>query len=213
MVSKELGHAMKVLLLCWLVMVFVATAGWASDDKKTDAQKNGLAGPVRTVSMQEGKKEFVLNQSDWPVLVGIGDCRECEYDREGTLTRHGEIVEGGFRGDRYRIARDETGNIVEQVRLGPDGEIAERTVYGPYGIIEQSEYGGGVRVFHAQWSYDSNGHLREMVHYDRDDKIQTRALRQTDASGNIKEEWCYGSKDELSYHILDTYDPKTDVWT
>lgn len=194
-------------------MMFVATAGWASDEKKTDAQRHGLVGPVRTVSTQDGEAEFALDQRDWPVLVGLGDCKECKYDRQGTLTRYGQIVEGEFRGEQYQIARDERGSMVEQVRLGADGEIAGRTVYGPHGIIEQSEYVGGVRVFHAEWSYDSNGHLREMVQYDREDNIQTRTLRQTDASGNIKEEWCYGSKNELSYHILDTYDPKTDVWT
>lgn len=71
---------------------------------------------------------------------------------------------------------------------------------------------GGLRGFPAERSYDSNGHLRELVQYGSDGTIQTRTLRQTDASGNIKEEWCYGSNDELSYHILDTYDPKTDMW-
>ena len=120
--------------------------------------------------------------------MGIGDCGECEYDREGTLTRYGRLVEGEFRGDLYQIARDERGNIVEQVRAGTDGEIAGRTLYGPFGIIEQSEHAGGVRGFHAEWSYDSNGHLWEAVQYDRNDEVQTRTLRHTDASGNIKEE-------------------------
>jgi hypothetical protein len=204
---------MKVLLRCGLVTVLVATAGWASDEKKTDAQHNGLVGPVRSVSTQEGEAEFVLNQTGWPVLLEVGGCRECEYDRQGTLTRYGQMVEGEFRGDRYQITRDERGDMVEQVRLGADGKIGGRTLYGPYGIIEQNEYAGGVRVFHAEWKYDSNGHLEELLQYDRDDKIQTHTLRQTDTSGNIKEEWCYGSKDEPSYHILDTYEPKTDVWT
>ena len=212
-VSKKLGDAMKVLLRCGLVAVLVATAGWASDEKKTEAQNNGLVGPVRTVSTQEGEPKSALNQTGWPVLLGIGGCKECEYDRQGTLTRSGQMVEGEFRGDRYQNARDERGNIVEQVRLAADGEVGGRTLYGPYGINEQSEYVVGIRVFHAEWRYDSNGNLGELVQYDRDDKIQTRTLRQTDASGNIKEEWCYGSMDELSYHTLDTYDPKTDVWT
>ena len=204
---------MKALVRCGLVTTLLATAVWASDEKKTNAQSNGLVGPVRSVTTQEGKPEFSLDQRDWPVLVGIADCGECEYDREGTLTGYGQLVEGEFRGDRYQIGRDERGNIVEQVRVGTDGEIAGRTLYGPFGIIESSEYAVGVRGFHTEWSYDRNGHLRELVQYDRDDKIQTRTFRQTDASGNIKEEWCYGSKDELSYHTLETYDPKTDVWS
>src|SRR6516165_2251925 len=114
---------MKVLLRCGLVMLLVAVAGWASDEKKTDAQRSGLAGPVRTVSAREGKTEFELNQADWPVLVGIDDCKECEYDRKGMLTGYGQLVEGEFRGERYQIARDERGNIVERVTLGADGEI------------------------------------------------------------------------------------------
>jgi len=204
---------MKVLLRCGLLMVLVSAAGWASDEKKTDAQRNGLTGPVRMVSVREGKTEFEMNQTDWPGVLGIGDCKDCEYDRKGTLTRDGQEVEGEFRGVRYKITRDERGNIVEQVTLDANGEITGRTVYGPYGIIEQNEYIGGVREIHAEWSYDSNGHLRELVQYGHGDKVQSRTLRQTDASGNIKEEWCYGNGDELSYHTLDTYDPKTDVWT
>jgi len=204
---------MKLLLRCGLVTLLVATAGWASDGKKTEAQNNGLVGLVRTVSTQEGEAEFVLNQTGWPVFLQIGTCKECEYDRLGTLIRYGDMVQGEFRGDRYQITRDAQGNIVEQVKLGARDEIGGRTLYGPYGIIEQNQYSDGVRVFHAAWKYDANGHLDELLQYDRNDMIQTRALRQTDASGNIKEEWCYDAKNELSYHILDTYDPNTDVWT
>jgi len=193
---------MKALPRCGLVMVFVATAGWASDEKNTDAQRNGPAGPVRTVSAREVKTEFELDQKDWPVLVGIGERKECEYDRKGTLTGYGELVEGAFRGDRFQVVRDERGNIVEQVKLGADGGIAGRTVNGPYGIIEQSDYVGGARRFHAEWSYDSNGHLRELVQYDGDDQVQTLTLRQTDVSGNIKEEWCYQSKSSRSLITL-----------
>lgn len=92
--------ATNILLRCRLLTVFVATAGLASDERKTDAQMNGLMGPVRIVSTQEGEPEFVLNQTDWPVLVGIGDCKECEYDRQGTLIRYGQMVEAAFRGEQ-----------------------------------------------------------------------------------------------------------------
>jgi len=68
-------------------------------------------------------------------------------------------------------------------------------------------------VVHSEWKYDSSGHLRELIQYDRENKILTRMLRQTDVSGDTKEDWSYGSKDEFLSHILDTYDPKTDVWT
>jgi hypothetical protein len=204
---------MKVLLRCGLVMVLVTTAGWASDEKKTDARRDGLTGPVRTVSAREDKTDFDLNQKDWPVLVGIDGCKQCEYDRNGALTRYGQLVEREFRGDRYQIVRDERGKVVEQVKLGADGDIAGRILYGPYGIIAQSDYVGGVLGFHSEWSYDSNGHLRELVQYDGDNQVQTLTLRQTDASGNIKEEWCYQSGGQLSYHTVDTLDPRTDVWT
>src|ERR1700731_2913282 len=142
---------MKVLLRCGLVMVLVTTAGWASDEKKTDARRDGLAGPVRTVSAREDKTDFDLNQKDWPVLVGIDGCKQCEYDRNGALTRYGQLVEGEFRGDRYQIVRDERGKVVEQVKLGADGDIAGRILYGPYGIIAQSDYVGGVLGFHSEW--------------------------------------------------------------
>jgi hypothetical protein len=52
----------------------------------------------------------------------------------------------------------------------------EIPVYGPYGIVEQSDYVGGARRFHAEWSYDSNGHLRELVQYDGDDQVREGSL-------------------------------------
>src|SRR6516225_402449 len=84
---RNWGDPMNILLRCGLVTMLVATAGWASDEKKTDAQRYGLAGPIRTMSTQEGKAEFSLDQTDWPVLVGMVECKECEFDREGALTR------------------------------------------------------------------------------------------------------------------------------
>jgi hypothetical protein len=51
------------------------------------------------------------------------------------------------------------------------------------------------------------------VQYEGDDQVQTLTLRQTDVSGNIKEEWCYQSGGQFSYHTVDTLDPRTDVWT
>jgi len=95
---------MNNTLRCGLILVLVATAGLALDEKKTDAQSYGFAGSVRTVSTQEGKAEFSLDQTDWPVLIGMVECKECEFDRQGALTRNGQIAEGEFRGERYRIA-------------------------------------------------------------------------------------------------------------
>jgi len=126
---------MKGLLCYGLASVLVATAAWAADEKKTDAERYGLSGPVRNVSIQQGKPEFALDQRDWPVLVEVWGCQECEYDRRGTQIRYGQMVDGNFRGEHYQITRDERGNITEQVKVGADGEIAGRTIYGPYVIL------------------------------------------------------------------------------
>ena len=87
---------MNILLRCGVVTVLVATAGWASDEKETDAQRYGLAGTVRTVSTQEGKAEFALDQTDWPVQVGTVDCRECASPIRATSVLRMSRLESTF---------------------------------------------------------------------------------------------------------------------
>lgn len=194
-------------------MLLIALPVRAAEPKRTDARNNGFIGPVHSVSTQEGAPLFSLDQRKFPVLIGHTGCRECEFDRWGAMIKSGTKSEGEFRGESFRIMRDEAGHVIEQVRMDSKGEIVGRDLFVPFGVTEHSEFQEGKRSFHSVWSYDSNGHMLEWVQYDGDDRIVTRTVRQADFTGNVKEDWSFGKNDQFSYHIVDTYDPATDVWT
>lgn len=191
----------------------IALSLGGAEPKRTDARNYGLIGPIHSVSTQEGQPLFNIDQRSFPVLIGHTGCQECEFDRWGALVKSGSKFDGEFRGETFRSTRDEAGDVVEQARMDSRGRMVGLDVFGPYGVTEHDEFQEDKRSFHTVWTYDSNGHMREFVQYDGDDQIISRTVRQSDSSGNIKEEWSYGKDEEFSYHIVDTYDPKTDIWT
>lgn len=196
-----------------LFILLIALPLWATEQKRTDARNNGLVGPVRSVSTQEGQPLFSFDQRNFPVIIGPIACQECEFDRWGTMIKSGNKSEGEFRGETFRITRDEAGHVIEQVRIDAQGQIVGKDRFGPYGVTEHTEFQEGKPSFRSVWEYDTNGHMLELVQSHGDEQNLTRTVRQSDSTGNIKEDWSYGKNAAFSYHILDTYDPATDIWT
>jgi hypothetical protein len=66
------------LLLATLLSVSAIHGG---SDKKTDAQRDGLSGPVRSVSTKQERTQANVKMPDglgFPVFVA---CPQCEYDQ------------------------------------------------------------------------------------------------------------------------------------
>jgi hypothetical protein len=185
----------------------------ASEPKQTDARSDGFLGPIRSVSTREEKVSIEWHQPDGPAVARPVLCRECEYDQEGNRVKSGQILDGEFRGEVFRILRDSAGNVIERRAENIQGEVYRRDVIGPYGITEQDIFEHDKLVSQSTWFYDENGHPSGFQGYDGDGIVRASSLSIVDASGNFKEQWDYGPKGIFSLHFLQRYEPKTDTFT
>jgi len=199
-------------LIALAVLIF-ATSLDASKPKSTDARNDGLLGPVRSVSARQELQQVDWSQKDAKAAVIGLSCYECEYDREGSRIKSGGLLDGKFRGDVVRIFRDEKGRVTERIEENDNGDVIRRDLLGPYGITEQVGYREGKAISRSTWNYDQNGHVTEFYQYDQDGVVTGSSFSTSDASGDIKEQWDYGPNRVFSLHFVQTYDPKTDIWT
>src|SRR5438105_15776232 len=63
------------------------TAMHSASEKKTDEQRDGLSGPVKSVSKTEHLSEVKLEEPDGRSVLFWSGCAECEYDRDGDRTK------------------------------------------------------------------------------------------------------------------------------
>jgi len=185
----------------------------ASEPNYTDAQNDGLSGPVRSISTTVERAQIEWSQPAGPTVARMVVCEECEYDPQGNRVKRGQIIGGEFRGEIIRFLRDGTGKVIERIFVSPEGEMNRRDVLGPYGITEQDGYHDGKQIAQFLWFYDANGHESGFRHYDQDGALVSSSLRVVDASGNVKEQWDSGPNGRFSLHFSESYDPKTDTFT
>jgi hypothetical protein len=185
----------------------------ANEPQRTDAQNDGFIGPVRSVSAREERARLDWHQPDGPSVTWAMACRECEYDREGNRIKGGQIMDGTFKGEIFRLMQDNNGKVIEKITENADGEIFRRDLFGPYGIIEQHGFEGNAQISSSLWFYDANGHVSGFKSFDRNGILVSSSSRTSDASGNYKEEWEYGPNGSFSLHFVETNDPRTDTFT
>src|SRR5260370_7162135 len=65
-----------------IAILLLATGIDASEEKTTDARRDGLFGPVRFVSTKQELQQLDWGQKDAKIAIG-GLCGECEYDIHG----------------------------------------------------------------------------------------------------------------------------------
>src|SRR5215472_11920567 len=113
-------HLLRVLLPG---LAFSTCLAAAQQQNLTDAQLNGFAGPVRSVSTIVTKSEIEWKQPGGPALVMPPLCPDCEYDPDGTRTASGVMVEGKLMGEKIRLVRDAEGHVIE--RFATDAATGE----------------------------------------------------------------------------------------
>jgi hypothetical protein len=211
-VAPQEWRAMKRFLVCaGVTLILIRVPLQASGPRNTDAQCDGLIGPVQSISTKVERTQLDWRQPDGPaVVLGVG-CQECEYDVEGNRIKSGQILNGEFRGDFTRILRNETGQVTEKIEENYKGELVRREVMGAYGITEEDFYEKGKQTSRTTLSYDGNGHVAESYHFDQNGAEIESSFSISDASGNFKEQWDYGRNGAFLLHFLQTYDPKRDI--
>lgn len=199
------SSAFAAALLAWVV--------FAAESKRTDAQEDGLFGPVRSVSTTVERRQVDLHEPDGATVPRPVSPGENEYDVAGNRTKRGEVVHGQFHGSAIEVIRDRDGKVMERVEVNNNGEVLSREVMGRYGIAERMSYENGKQTGRWTRSYDANGHVAEFYAYDAEGTVVVSSTSLSDASGNSEEEWDYGRNGSFSLHFVKTYDPQREIWT
>ena len=146
-------------------LVIFAPLGLAQKD--SEAQKDGLAGRVKSVATIVDRSKIEWQQRGGPTLVFPLVCRDCEYSPEGYRTRSGQIADGKFLGENLALKRDGTGLITEIVGTdAASGEVFRDALLGPFGKKEETFYRDGKVTLRNSFRYDANGRVTEWLSQD-----------------------------------------------
>jgi hypothetical protein len=192
-----------------LVLASAAAIVWAQDVRKSEAQQDGLSGSVRSVSMHAEQSQLKLDGMEiWAVQnVSSG---ETEYDRDGNRTKVGQSSgpNGEFQGQTMQFVRDGNGRVIERtISMVPPDEVIEHDVYGPFGLVQSTNFSNGKTTFLNTVSYDARGNVLENESLEGDGKPSSRTLyrRRPDGQWTERTMWTGGA---LRSH--ESYDPDSD---
>ncbi len=147
-------------------LVLLAHIGFAQEHR-TDIQSDGLFGPVRSVSTAVTRSGVEIRQPSGAALILSVRCHECTYTRDGYRSRFGEIRDGQFLGETIALTRDPEGRVTEVVATNTQtDQVDHRTVFGPFGKLEETTYHMGKIQFQDIFRYDAVGHPVESITYD-----------------------------------------------
>src|SRR4051812_7889191 len=200
---------------CLSTILLLATCFSVSQAQtKTDAQLDGLSGPVKSVSSSSKQSDVKWQQPGGPMLVAPIWCRDCEYDRDGYKTKSGQVVDGKFYGERIRLVRDGAGNVTDRYLYNASThELYRHDVIGPFGKTEQTVYVSGKLRARSTFAYDPFGNLTEWRSFDAAGAPDGYTSTSSNPDGTVLKRATYSKDDKLSYE--QTYDPdtKTDHFT
>src|ERR1700683_2724045 len=96
------------------LIVLVLDPGFMLAQQKnlTDAEIDGLVGPVKWVSTLARRTDVNFQQPGGPTLVIPLWCVQCEFDNQGNETKSGQTVDGTFQGQITRFVRDPEGHVL-----------------------------------------------------------------------------------------------------
>ena len=190
--------------------VFAVLLSSVQAQSKTEAQMDGLSGPVKSVSSSTTQSGVRWQQPGGPTMVTPIWCRDCEYNPDGTKTKSGQVAEGKFFGEFIRLVRDADGHVTDRYSYSSStGELQRHDVMGPFGKTEQRVYIGGKLRYRSTFSYDQYGHLSDWRSFDGAGKSEGDVLTVTDKEGTLLRKSAYGKNGGLSYE--QTFDPETKV--
>jgi len=192
-----------------LPLLVIASAASAQQQPSTDAEKDGFAGPVKSVSTIATHPGVKWQQPGGPTLVMPIWCYECEYDSDGTKTKSGQVTNGDFQGEINILQRDANGHVTERsVFSASTDELLRHEFMGPFGKTSETGYINGKVNSQRLLTYDLYGHVTEWLSLDATGKQQSRNRTITTKDGIVTERSGWGKDDQLEWR--QTYDPKTE---
>ena len=202
-------RSLPCTLLCTIVLAAPVCA--AQQQNKSEAQQDGLFGPVKSVltTRQPGAAARSALPSG-PTLVVPAWCQVCDYDREGYRSRSGDIVDGKFIGDLIANVRDETGQLISRRYVdAASREVIREERIGPFGPTEMDAWSHQKHISHQVFHYDENGHQSEWLTWDGAGNSTGRVVTVSTRNGvEISNSTWSGDGTLLWQH---TYDPESDT--
>jgi hypothetical protein len=186
------------------VLLSVTLSLYAQKPQVTDREKDGLSGPVRSVSTTREPTQVKYQLPDGPGIPMPNSPLDSEYDQEGRRT-----WSGSNNSSRSRYVKDSSGAVIEQVDENEKGEPWRRLLFGPFGPIEAQV------LTDSHWStrethrYDNRGNVVESLTFDADGSLLSRRETTFDEDGLAIEDWLHGRDNSFSWHTVHTYDRKS----
>jgi antitoxin component YwqK of YwqJK toxin-antitoxin module len=178
-------------------------ASLAGAEVKTDLQKEGLIGPVRTVRIETA--QFSNQSSQWiegPRELSAG----ITYDVRGNKT---EVTGSAFVGKTLYIYNAQ-GDLTETLSYSPDGSLSERTVYtydAKGNLMETVSYApDGSSHRKTVYTYNAQGQLTEQVTCDAVGCFDKGAYTYDPYGNLVEERFYYPDSAAIKLHIVHTYD-------
>ena len=202
-------HRMRTLRFVLSLVIIGAAAAEAENKAQTEAQQDGLNGLVHSVSMTNQEILFELDPSGaW--VIQYAPSENVEFDSKGYRTKVGrsDVTSGEFRGQMSQFVRDANGLVIERTMTQlPSQDVIEHDVYGPFGLVEATNFSSGKPTFQHTISYDQQGNVREdsTMEGDRKPIFRTLYRRNPDGAWTERTTWLRG---ELHSH--ETYNPDAD---
>jgi hypothetical protein len=196
----------QVLWLSFLITL----ATHAQELYRTDAQNDDLSGPVKSVSSKVERSSVIWQQPGGPTLLMPIRCMECDYDRDGSRTKSGAIVDGKFFGQIIQLVRDGNGQVTEQLVVNAStGQLDRHEVMGRFGKTEETDYVDGKVQCRGTFSYDEYGNMVEGLSFDSTGKQEGRVFTKREPDRTLKERSVWGKDGQLRYQ--QTLDSETKV--
>jgi hypothetical protein len=190
--------------------VIGVAAAAAQAQNKSEAQLDGLAGPVKTVTtLRETPANIRWQQPAGPTLVVPIWCHVCDYDRDGYRTRSGDVVDGKFIGESIALSRDPAGHLISRHTVdAASGEVNRQERFGPFGRTEADFYINGKLISHQVFRYDENGNQSEWLTWDGNGSSTGRVVTATAKDGTVLSRSSFAPDGTLLWRS--SYDPTSD---
>lgn len=196
-------RSIDVALMVSLLLAAPAVRGQATP--QTDSEKDGFAGPVKSISTKQIETHVNFQQPPGPALVMPIWCYECTYDHDGAKTLHGAFVNGKFSGDAIQTERDTNGHAIARTLTDSDtNEVVIHEVSGPFGDIEHTYFVKGKIDSRSISTYDQYGHLASRESFDGNGAPTASGVVRYDKDGALLEETeRYASGTIGRHHVFD----------
>ena len=222
--NKRIKYFMKKITLALLMVSAIA---FGQNNKKTDLQKAGLQGKVKSYRMigyefDEKGKPQLMNSEFYAEFNKEGLSTKMQAKNAGTIINYvdtrdekGNLIESDSRDasntsmSKNVYEYDARNNRVRQEVLTPDGNVfmSKKSAYDDQDrVIEVVECLAGLCDNKTIYVYGANNKVAEERKLGKDDELKSKTLFTYDANGNAVEKKVYDADNNLVKRITTVFD-------